>query len=467
FKDRNAVPSSQPKIAFQESKATAQLQPASQVAVAPFPSKLEPPFPEPVNPRASNSLPPRLWVVSNGGEVVEYDPSTFEVKQTVTIPADAIPSDAHTLRYFVDTNRKGQILVGPTSHGKSIESSTCTLWLWNGQSGSYLNCGNEHRQQTAPRPSLAADGEHLFWLVNEQQETPREFEKNIMPSMVTKFHIWETDFSGGQRQEIVSSAFPECVCSTGACEETCPTAGIWTPKSGMDHFFGVYGWYAGQLGQSHYVGEYLYRKSPDGQRSSAELPPSFENDILDAAEDASAFIILIPDSACCGWNNESDDQTLLLRKGQTIVLFDEFARYDNSQYDVNYSAREAQLSPDNQLVAMTISSSSRPGEEFRASNTAPQSDDTDADGSGETKVSPALVERINKTLADLPAVEVVTTTNPPKRAAYLPNATLVGWLSEREILIVKDSFLVAYDVSAGRSRKSNISVGDKGYAVLR
>ncbi|MGA7924685.1 MAG: hypothetical protein WCA20_01680, partial [Candidatus Sulfotelmatobacter sp.] len=42
FKDRNAVPSSQPKIAFQESKATAQLQPASQVAVAPFPSKLEP-----------------------------------------------------------------------------------------------------------------------------------------------------------------------------------------------------------------------------------------------------------------------------------------------------------------------------------------------------------------------------------------------------------------------------------------
>ena len=228
------------------------------------------------------------------------------------------------------------------------------------------------------------------------------------------------------------------------------------PKTGIENFFVAVGSYTGQVAQTTYVRESLYRKSPDGQWSSSSLPSSFEHDILDAAEDASAFIVLIPDSACCGWNNESNDRTLLLRKGQTIVLFDEFARYNNSEYDVNYSAGEAQLSPDNQLVAMTISSSARQGEEFRSS------DERNLD-----KLSAEVVEHINKTLADLPAVEVVTATDPPKRAAYLPNATFVGWLSEREILIVKDSLVVAYDVLGGASRKSNVSVDDKALAFVR
>jgi hypothetical protein len=283
-----------------------------------------------------------------------------------------------------------------------------------------------------------------------------------MPSVATTFHVWETDFSGGQRQEIASLEFPECACDTGACEETCPTASAWAPKSGVDNFFGVYGSYTGQVAPTTYVGEFLYRRLPDGRWSSAPLPSSFENDILDVAEDASAFIILLPDSACCGWNNESDDQTLLLRKGQTIVLFDEFSRYHNEQYDVNYSASEAQLSPDNQLVAMTISSSAQPGEEFRASDIS-----EDGEGHADAKLSAEDVARINQSLADLPAVEVVTATDPPKRAAYLPDATLVGWLNQHEIVIVKDSFLVVYDVPTGASRKLSIAVGDQNHAFLR
>jgi hypothetical protein len=468
FEIRHDTRYSQANAAFQDSKAVARLQPATQVTGSPAPGKQELPFPEPVKAEASNSPAPRLWVVSNRGEVTEYDASTFEAKQTLKIPTDAIPSDARTFRYLVETNRRGQILVGPIFHGPYAASTPCTVWLWNGQSGSYLNCDNEHREDTTldnrhllidvlSRPILAADGEHLFWFVNEQQQIPGNFEENVMPSVTTKFHVWETDFSGGQRQEIAASTFPECVCTTGACEESCPTAGIWTPRSGVGNFFLLVGSYTGQLGQTTYVRESLYRKSPDGQWHSVELPSSFENDIVDTAEDASAFIVAIPDSACCGWNNESDDRTLLLRKGQTLVLFDEFARYNNSQYDVNYSAGDAQLSPNNQLVAMTISSSAKPGEEFRTS------DERNID----TKLSAEVVEQINKTLVELPAVEVVTTTDPPKRAAYLPNTILAGWLSEREILIVKDSFLAAYDVLLGTVRKSNILVGDKTFAFAR
>jgi hypothetical protein len=466
-KTRYAALPSQPKSAVQETKATGHLQPASQVTTSTFSDKQELPFPEPVKPEASSSLAPRLWVVGNSGEVTEYDASSFEAKQTVKIPPDAIPSDVRYLRYFMEINRRGQILVGPIFHGPYAASTSCTLWLWNGQSGSYLNCGNKREETTTngnhlvteilPRPGLAADGDHLFWFINQQQQKEGDQGKDVMPSVTTTFHISETSLSGDQRKVIDSFSFPDCTCSTGACEETCPTAGAWVPKTGIENFFVVVGSYTGQLAQTTYVRESLYGKSPEGQWSSSRLPSSFEHDILDAAEDASAFIVVIPDSACCGWNNESDDQTLLLCKGQTIVLFDEFARYNNSQYDVNYSAREAQLSPDNQLVAMTISSSARQGEEFRSS------DERDLDA----KLSAGVVEHINKTLADLPAVEVVTATDPPKRAAYLPNTSFVGWLSQREILILKDSFLVAYDVLAGSTRKSNVSVGDKAYAFVR
>ena len=469
----HSASSSQPSPAAQVGQLPAHLQQVNQATGSSSPAKPEPPFPEPVTPGAASQLPPRLWVVSNRGEAVEYDLSTVAAKQSVTIPADALPSDPRSFPYLVETNRKGQILVGPVSHGDSVDNATCTLWLWNGQSGGFLNCGNKHRQETTPdgshllvdvlsRASLAADGEHLFWFVNEQKQTPGNFQENIMPSVATTFHVWETDLSGGQRQEIASLEFPECACDTGACEETCPTASAWTPKSGVDSFFGVYGSYTGQVSPTTYVGESLYRGLPDGRWSSAPLPSSFETEIVDAAEDASAFVVVLPDSACCGWNNESDDQTLLLRKGQTIVLFDEFSRYHNERYDVSYSASEAQLSPDNQFVAMTISSSARPGEEFRASDVS-----GDDEGPSDAKLSAEDVARINQSLADLPAVEVVTATDPPKRAAYLPNATLVGWLNQREIVIVKDSFLGVYSVPAGTLRKLSIAVGDQSHAFLR
>jgi hypothetical protein len=70
-------------------------------------------------------------------------------------------------------------------------------------------------------------------------------------------------------------------------------------------------------------------------------------------------------------------------------------------------------------------------------------------------------------VVELPAVEVVIATTSPKRIAYLPNTTFVGWLIEHEILVVKDSSLVAHDVQAGTTRKSTISVSDKTFALVR
>ena len=75
--------------------------------------------------------------------------------------------------------------------------------------------------------------------------------------------------------------------------------------------------------------------------------------------------------------------------------------------------------------------------------------------------------RIRKGLADLPAVQVMTMQEPPGKVTFLPHATLVGWISEKEILIVEDHVLVVYNVGTGARRKSSVRVEDAGKVFLR
>ena len=51
--------------------------------------------------------------------------------------------------------------------------------------------------------------------------------------------------------------------------------------------------------------------------------------------------------------------------------------------------------------------------------------------------------------------------------AFLPHATLVGWISDKEILIVEGHLLVAYNLAKGTRRKSTIRVDDAAHVFLR
>jgi hypothetical protein len=81
--------------------------------------------------------------------------------------------------------------------------------------------------------------------------------------------------------------------------------------------------------------------------------------------------------------------------------------------------------------------------------------------------NPEESQRIRKALSDLPAVEIKSNEDVPRRIAFLPHATLVGWISDKEILIVEGHLLVAYSVASGARRKSNIRVQDPAHVFLR
>jgi len=83
------------------------------------------------------------------------------------------------------------------------------------------------------------------------------------------------------------------------------------------------------------------------------------------------------------------------------------------------------------------------------------------------QANPEESQQIRKALAELPAVEVKSMEESPRRVAFVPHAVLVGWMNEKEILIIEDRVLVVYSVGTGARRKSSVRVEDAGRVFLR
>ena len=397
----------------------------------------------------------RLWVLRAPGEMAEYDPATFAAKQTVKVPAEAVQSPEN-----VSMNRLGQILfVTPVPLPLSEEDvkSTHKVWFWNGHSAAEIDQrlkrevtsagSNQAVTESAPVAYLSADGAHLFWFANEARRLQRE---GVDLSTTTTWQAWRSDLSGAGREDLATSKFPDCRCATGTCEDSCPYGVVWAPENGVEKVFLMTQFVAGQT-EAVYKATTRYQE--DGAKWAATPMAEPLQRVLDASSDGSAIVEAIPDKGCCGWSNQSNDQTLVLVNGKARTVFDELESYKNPDYDASFYTSNAKLSPELGYVAMTIVSTGQVNKAIQLTE------------SGEAN-SEELV-RIRKGLAELPAVEVKSMSESPARVAFLPHAALVGWISEKEILIVEDHVLVAYNLATGARRKSSVRVEDAGKVFLR
>jgi hypothetical protein len=396
----------------------------------------------------------RLWVLRPAGEMIEYDPATFTAKQTVKVPAEAASSPLS-----VSVNRLGQMLFAAPVSLPLTESDLATeqkVWFWDGHAATILTReisrnttavgSNLAITESAPVPFLSADGSHLDWFSNQARRLQRD---GVDLSTKTTWLSWQTDLAGASHQDLVSVAFPDCPCPTGGCEETCPYGEVWVPDDGVNRFFLLTQFVSGKT-EPLYKATSLYEENA-GKWASTPINPPLRR-MLDAA-DASTILEAIPDTACCGSQNQSDDQTLLHLHGKTLTVFDEQAAYKNPDYDVSFYTQNGRLSPDLSSVAFTIVATSQPNTPIQISE--------------QGQASPEESQRIRKALLDLPAVEVKSTEDVPRRIAFLPHATLVGWISDKEILIIEGHLLVAYSLAKGTRRKSPVSVEDAAHVFLR
>jgi hypothetical protein len=396
----------------------------------------------------------RLWVLRAPGEAVEYDSATFAEKQTVKVPAEAVESPQN-----FSVNHLGQMLFAaplslPLAEGDLAAERK--VWFWDGRTATALSRevarststagSNLAITESAPVPYLSSDGMHLYWFSKQARRLQRD---GVDLFTKTTWLSWRTDLAGKGREDVASITLPDCSCPTGSCEETCPYGEVWVPDDGVGKFFLLTQIVSGKM-QALYKASSLYEENV-GKWTASPLDPPLRR-VLDAAN-ASAILEAIPDTACCGWENESDDQTQLHLQSKTWTVFDEQATYKNPDYDVSFYTENGKLSPGLASVALTIVATSQPNTPIQLAE--------------QGQANPEESQRIRKALLDLPAVEVKSAEDSPRRIAFLPHATLVGWISSNEILIVEGHLLVAYNVASGARRKSNIRVEDVAHVFLR
>jgi hypothetical protein len=395
-----------------------------------------------------------LWVLRTTGEMVEYDPATFAVKQRVKLPADAMKSPAG-----ISVNEVGQILFATAVSLPLSEEDAAgrRVWLWDGHAASMVDQGvsrkatetgsNQAVTETAAVPYLSADGKHLFWFANEQRRLERE---DIDLSATTTWQAWQTDLSGGGREDLTSTKLPDCRCTTGSCEETCPVGAVWVPQTGVDNFFVMTQFVAGQTTPT-YKTSTIY-KDDGGKWSGTALADPMRR-VLDASADGSTVVEAIPDTGCCGWSNQSNDQTVVHTAGKNIVVYDEQATYKNPDYDVSFYTANARLSPELTRVAMTITATAQANKPIQEAQ--------------QGQANPEESQRIRKSLAELPALSVKTIEDTPQQVVFLPHASGVGWMNEKELLLIENQVLVTYNILTKARRKSTVRVEDTGKVFLR
>ena len=397
----------------------------------------------------------RLWVLKASGEMVEYDPATFAPKQTVKMPVEAVKNPGN-----ISVNRLGQILVAPVVSLPLSEEDAASdhkVWFWNGHAATTVDQGIERKieetgsnqavSESAPAVYLSADGKHLFWFANAVRRLQRE---EVDLSTSTTWQAWQTDLTGAGREELISVKLPDCRCATGTCEESCPVGVVWSAETGIDKLFLMNQFVAGQTVPG-YKGSTRYLDD-GGKWTGTALPDPLQK-VLDASSDGSTIVEAIPDTGCCGWSNQSNDQTLALVNGKKLTIFDEQATYKNADYDVSFFTSNARLSPEGKYAAMTLGATAQSNKPIQLSE--------------QGQASPEESQRIRKALAELPAVVVKSLEDVPKQVVSVPHASLVGWISDKEMLIVEEHLLVIYNVESGAHKKSTVRVEDAGHVFLR
>jgi len=387
---------------------------------------------------------PSIWVLTAQPQpsITQFDALNFNVLRTVSVPKQAVDHPE-----FFSVNRNGQLLFVLPSGIQLADGDETTGKFWYSRNAAMVAFPRQDTDQRRRDWFLDAAADGLYAL--ESRDTKTKDADGNETTITSTTQLLKGTPDGNLATVVTLPALPLCKCGTGACSETCPKWMAWAPEHGIGDFFLATKFIEGQL-QPDYQETLLYRRA--GGWRSTTLSEVMESPV-DASADGEILLTASFDSGCCGWVNESSDQLLQLRNGKSTVIFDEFKRYDNRNYDVSFFTADAKLSPSGAQIAYTITTSQRPNDEIRLS----------ADGKDNT----AELARVKTTIAAVPIVEIVNAADPARAIATIPRAELAGWLSESELLVVQDGRLVTYSASGKKGRQSSIEARSAAAVFLR
>jgi hypothetical protein len=406
---------------------------------------------------AQAQTPNHLWVIRQPDQIAEYDPASFEILRTLKVPPRVVEHPGYLL-----INSKGQILFYPPydvewAAGEMAKAGR-RVWFWDGRQAREWDLeanwrnnrkpGKTSLTETRVQDLLSADGEHLFRFENTFEILTDGTGAEI--SLRAGSRLWRTDLSGSGAESIAAVSIPgRCRCETGVCSETCPEFSFWAPDGTVRDFFLMTRFIPGQIGAT-YQETVLYRRS--GRNWTEKKLGQPVEKPLDGSENGEILAVAVPDGGCCAWANESSDQLLLFAQGRISVLFDEFSRYGNSDYDVSFYPANARLSPGKEMIAYTIETTAMSPGDIRLSSGG--------------KDNLEALARVRKGIGETPAVEIISLEGKSPRTTIL-RASLAGWLTGREILLVREGTLSVYDTAGRQVRKTAVRVRNAADVFLR
>lgn len=373
------------------------------------------------------------------GTVTEYSPADFSKKASHQIPKDLFFSKATSefgQRYSgLSVSASGRILYFNDVLTPDNRVIARKLWYFSGSKEYRAEISMEKRcvpddyrclaSDVFSLPALDSDENAFYWWVNHVAG----YKDNEFGTIKTDFDLYRAGFgSDGQfiSERVAGFSFGECECTTGVCEESCPLGEIDAEKGGITDFVDVEHTVHGQLDTR--VEGHTYFSKKGGKWGRTEVNLRLKR----------PFLRTEYDSGCCGWANESSDRLILVDGAKEAVIYDEWTRLDNKDYDISFFPANAQLSPDLKRAAYTITTDPFSAEQFRKSGTVRLS--------YAGKENPQALKRIGRLVEESSFVEIVTLDDRTK-ALTIKKAEFAGWIDRSKILILKDGKLAVYDIT--------------------
>lgn len=325
------------------------------------------------------------------------------------------------------------------------------LCYWNGKKWHHAEVSYPEEIYFISVPFLDEKQDVFYWYVNSGLENSI-FSNSTHPSLYinNNFELYRFYFRDTLVQErIIKLVFNECLCSTGACEETCPIGRMTIFNNIIQRIISVEHFIPGQLG-SEIVGTIYYERYGNNWTEKNKV------DILNHL-----FVDIIEDGGCCGWENESSDQLRVHKGKQNFIIYNEFSRFKNRNYDISFYVSNAELSLDKKQVAYTIKPCCKPFQRIRFSSHVFDK------SRGKEYVNSEIQKKIQSVLDTLPLVEVSTIHEFPRIVATIKNAVLSGWMDNDRLLLIKDSKLASFRLSTRDIQTFSIPVESPHQVYLR
>jgi hypothetical protein len=331
------------------------------------------------------------------------------------------------------------------------------LWLWDGSRARTLPVVPPQEADSAAfsRPGLApvrqwflGDDDNSLFVV---EGMTREADAATLDTLETPLRMRETDLSQRPRVDVFERTVRPCrqPMRLVADTEPCPDPEVWAPGGVIRGCAVLTHWE--QTRQSHdedlpeAAGHRTrYLRTTQGWRAT-ELDQTWGDEpLLEISADGSRWVKAQTDDGCCGWSNDSSDQTFFGDADTTGIVFDEWSAFGNKDYDVSFFTADARIAPNGRRVALSVHATEAPGADIRLS----------ADGRADSHE----LDSIRASLANLPMVEIVQPGPRPAEILHLPHSELIGWASDSEVLVVENGHIVAVDVLTQERRRSGILV---------